>query len=231
MTLSPKRRSAAIGAFAIVAVSCARAGPLEETFARMDRAAATFTGLKADLQRLRHTAVLNEDEVETGTFLMKRPKPHDIHVLFDIKQPEPRAYAYDGHKLESYLPRIQTVSEYEAGKYKGLAEEFLLLGFGTTSKELTTAYSVSLGGPEMVGNEKTVRLELIPKSPEMRAHLTKVELWISNTLGVPIQQKLYAPGGNYDVFTYSNVMINPNLADSAVRLNVPKGTKREHPLK
>jgi outer membrane lipoprotein-sorting protein len=123
------------------------------------------------------------------------------------------------------------VDEYEVGKYKDLAEQFLLLGFGTTSKELAAAYTVTVGGQETVANEKTNRLELIPKSKDMLAHLTKVELWISDTLGVPVQQKLYTPGGNFHLFTYSNVMVNPNLADSAVKLSLPKGVKVEHPLK
>lgn len=219
-----------LGALTAVALGCLHAGPLEDTFARMDRTAAKFSGVTADLRRVNHTGVLNEDDVETGTFLMKRNR-RDVRILFDIKQPEPKQYFFDGHKLEIYLPRIQTVQEYEAGKYKSLADEFLLLGFGTTSKELLSAYTISLGGPESIGNEKAARLELIPKSKELLTHLTRVELWISDALGVPVQQKFYSPGGNYNLATYNNLMINPNLPDSAVKLNLPKGVKHESPLK
>jgi outer membrane lipoprotein-sorting protein len=88
-----------------------------------------------------------------------------------------------------------------------------------------------LVGVENVGSEKTTRLQLIPKSKELLAHLLRVDLWISDSLGVPIQQKFYTPGDNYNLCTYSDVMKNPNLPDSAVKLNLPKGTKREHPLK
>jgi outer membrane lipoprotein-sorting protein len=230
MSLFPTRVFKLTGALAVV-IWCAKGGALEETYARMDRAARALTGLKSDFQRVDHTAVLGEDDVESGTFLLKRYQSHDDRFRLSISQPEPREYAFDGRKLEIYLPRAETVDEYEVGKYKDLAEQFLLLGFGTTSKELVAHYTISLGGAETVGNEETVRLELIPKSPEMLMHLTKVELWISDKLGVPVQQKLYTPGGNYHLFTYSNVMINPHLADSAVKLNLPKGIKREHPLK
>lgn len=224
------RRLFSAGAIA-AAFSCAWAGPLEETFARMDRAAAGFKGIKADLRRVNHTAVLNEDDVESGTFAMKRARVNDIRVLFNITQPEPRAYYFDGHQLEEYLPRVQTVDIYEAGKYKGLVEELLLLGFGTPSKELISHYTVSYGAAELVGNEKATRLQLIPKSAELAKNLKKVDLWISDSLGVPVQQKFDKPGGDYNLFTYSNLMINPNLSDSAVNLNLPKGVKREHPLK
>ena len=212
------------------ATRSAIAGPLESVFARMDRAAAAFTGVSADLRRLNHMALLNEDTAETGAFRMKRYK-HEIHVLFDIRQPEPKAYAFDGKKLEEYLPAEQTVQEYDAGKYKSLADQFLLLGFGTSSKELQADYAISLGGTETIGNEKTTRLELIPKSKELVVHLPKVDLWISDVMGVPVQQKFYSPGGNYNLATYSNIMLNPNLPDSAVKLNLPKGVTREHPLK
>ena len=206
------------------------AGSLEATFAKMDRATSMFSGVTADLRRLNHMALLNEDTVETGTFRMKRTK-HDVRVLFDIKQPEPKAYAFDGKKLEEYLPAEQTVQEYDAGKYKSLADQFLLLGFGTTSKELQAEYTISLSGPERIGNEQTTRLELIPKSKELVVHLPKVDLWISDLMGVPVQQKFYSPGGNYNLATYSNIMLNPNLPDSAVKLDLPKGVTREHPLK
>lgn len=218
-----------IGVMAATVPSVA-AGPLEAAFAKIDHAAAGFTGVSADLRRLNHMALLNEDTVETGAFRMKRVK-HDLHVLFDIKQPAAKAYAFDGHKLEEYLPQEQTVQEYDAGKYKSLADQFLLLGFGTSSKELQAEYTISLGGLETIGDEKTTRLELIPKSKELLVHLPKVDLWISDVMGVPVQQKFYSPGGNYNLATYSNIMLNPNLPDSAVKLNLPKGVTREHPLK
>ena len=56
----------------VVAIACARGGALEETYARMDRAASAFSGLKADFRRVDHTAVLNEDDEESGVFLLKR---------------------------------------------------------------------------------------------------------------------------------------------------------------
>lgn len=218
------------GAIALTLCS-ARAATLEETFAGMDREASRFKGVKADLVHVHHTAVINDNDEESGTFLMQRAKSNEIRVLFDINKPDPKQYYFDGRQVEQYLPRVQTVQIYEAGKYKSLVQQFLVLGFGTTSKELLSHYKVSLGGPETIGNEKATRLELVPKSPDQAVHLTKVDLWISDTQGVPVQQKFYQQGGDYNLFTYTNLMINPNFADSAVTLNVPKSVKREHPLK
>lgn len=206
-------------------------GALETTLAKMDAASKKFTGLSADLHKLSHTAVINQDDAEEGTVLIKRPKPHDVRALYDIKQPDPQKLALDGHKGQIYKPKIQTVEEYNLSQYKGLVDQFLLLGFGTSSKDLAAAYSITYGGPETISGEKTTRIVLIPKTQEMLAHLKKVELWISDSMGVPVQQKLYWRGDDFYLATYSNMKINPDIPDSAVQLNLPKGVKREFPGK
>ncbi len=207
------------------------AGDLEATLARLDQAAEGFTGLSADLHRTHHTAVIDENAVDIGTILIKRPKPHDTRMLIDIKQPDPKQVSIDTRKLQIYMPKIQTVQEYELGKYRSMVDEYLLLGFGSSSKELQSHYTISLGGPENIGNEKATRLQLIPKSEEALTHLKRVDLWISDSTGLPVQQKLYYPANDYDLATYSNVKRNPNFSDAALKLNLPKGVKHEFPQK
>src|SRR5215470_15508389 len=214
-----------------IALAFAAGAPLDATLARMDQAAAEFKGLSADLRNVHHPAVINDDTVDEGTILIRRLKPHDTRMLFDVKHPDPKTYAFDGRKFEMYLPKAQTVQEYDVSKYKGLVDQFLLLGFGSTSKELATAYTVSYGGLETINNEKATRIELVPKSQDLLAHLKRVDLWISDASGVPLQQKLFSSGNDYDVATYSNTKINPNIPDAALKLNLPKGVKHENPGK
>jgi outer membrane lipoprotein-sorting protein len=85
-------------------------------------------------------------------------------------------------------------------------------------------------GEDAIGGEKADRLELIPKSKEVLQHLIKFELWIS-AAGYPIQQKFYFPGGDYQLATYSDVKINPEISESALKLHLPKNVKREYPQK
>jgi outer membrane lipoprotein-sorting protein len=88
-----------------------------------------------------------------------------------------------------------------------------------------------MGGPDTVGSEKTTRLELIPKSAEMLKYFKQIDLWISDSSGLPVQQKALAPNGDYNQATYSNMVLNPKLPDSAVTLTLPPGVKVEHPQK
>jgi outer membrane lipoprotein-sorting protein len=83
----------------------------------------------------------------------------------------------------------------------------------------------------MIAGQRTTRLELTPKTPEVLQHLSKVDLWLSDATGYPVQQKFHLPGGDYRMVTYTNVKINPDLADSALKLQVPRGVKREYPQK
>jgi outer membrane lipoprotein-sorting protein len=207
------------------------AGSLDAVLARVDDAAKGFKGLSADVHKVSHTAVINENTTDDGAMLVKRPKPRDMRMLVDIQKPDPKTVAIAGRKVEIFYPKINTVQEYDAGKNRALMDQFLLLGFGSTSADLQSAYTIQLGGPEVVAGQKTNRIELTPKTPDVLAHLKKVELWIADSNGVTVQQKFYLPGGDYTMATYSNIKLNPNLPDSALKLNLPKGVKRETPQK
>ncbi len=106
-----------------------------------------------------------------------------------------------------------------------MVDQFLLLGFGSTSAEIQNAYEVKLGGPETVAGQKTVRLVLTPKSPEVLAKLTKVELWISDSLGIAVQQKFWEPGGDYEFTTYTNVKLNP--VPQELKWDIPKDAHKD----
>ena len=204
---------------------------LAAALARMDDAGASFKGLSANIRKVSHTAVINEDTVDTGTIYVKRPKPHDLRMRIDIQPPNPKQAEFSGHLVSIYYPKSNTVEEYDLGKERGMVDQFLLLGFGSSSKELQNAYSIRLGGPETVAGEKATRIELTPKSADVLAHLKKVDLWISDATGVAVQQKFYEPGGDYSMATYTNIKTDANIPDSALRLNLPRDVRRQRPQK
>jgi outer membrane lipoprotein-sorting protein len=216
--------------FAFAAASPVDAESVEELLERMDRAASSFKGISAQVKRVAHTGVINEDNIDLGTVLVKRAKPNELRLLIDITAPDAKTVAYQGRKVEIFLPKINTVQEIDAGKHRGLVEQFFLLGFGTSRKELEADYSIKSAGNENVGGSKTTRIELVPKSKDLLQYIKKVELWISDS-GFPLQQKFYQSGGDYQLATYSDLKINPDLPDSALRLKLPKNVKREYPQK
>ena len=226
------RAQAAILLILTSALVAATANPesLENVLARMDRAAASFKDLSADVRWVQHTAAINLDAVDTGTILLKRSK-HDIRMRVEFTAPDRKSLALQGHKLEIYYPNTNTVEEYDTGKYREMLEQFLLIGFGTSGKELASAYTMKVLGSETVAGQPATHLELIPKSAEMLKNLKKLEMWISDNNVYPVQQKFYLPGGDYRLVTYTNVKINIGLPDADLRLKLPKDVKRVFPQK
>jgi len=220
-----------IGAIALGAPAWTHpAGDLNAVLDRIDRAGAAFRGMSAKLRRLSHTAVINEDNVDSGTILLKRVHARDLRMLIDLTEPDPKSVAFQGHIVEIYYPKAATVQEIDVGKGKdrALLEQFFLLGFRTSRADLQASYNLRLVGPDTVGGQKTELLELIPKSKEVLQHLPKLEMWVTDN-GYPIQQKFYLPGGDYQLATYSDVKINPQIAESDLKLRLPKNVKREYP--
>jgi outer membrane lipoprotein-sorting protein len=197
---------------------------LDTVFARMDKAAASFKGMTADIKRLTHTDLVNANETDEGTIVVKRSKPQDVRMLIDFQRPEPKTVFLGNGKALIYNPKAKIVQEGDLGKHRSLVNEFLLLGFGANSRELTDKYTVSFGAPETVNGMPATRIELIPKSKEILNHVKKAELWIPEN-GIPIQQKFYQSGGDYQVSTYSKVVLNSNVPDP--KLDLPKGVKTE----
>ena len=202
---------------------------LDATLAKMDQAAAGFKGLSADMKKVHYTAVIKEEDTESGTILAKRPKPKDLRARVDIMQPDPKTAVFEGHKAQIYYPKTGEIQPVDLGKESSVVDQFLLLGFGSNSRELQNAYSIKEGGPEKVAGEETTRIELIPKDKDVLTHLRKVELWISDIKGIALQEKFYEPGGDYTVLTFTNIQINPSIPDSA--FNLPKASHRATPKK
>ena len=207
--------------------------PLQAVFSRIDQSAATFKGFTADIKRVTYHHILpDEPDIQTGTIVVRRAKPHELQMRIDINPPDAERVVVDSSKAEIYYPKTNSIQPVLFGKEnKGLVEQLLLLGFGSTSQELQSTYEVTYGGPETVGGEKTVRIELAPKTAQVKEQLQRAELWISSSNGLAIQQKFYLKGGeDYTTVTLSNIKLKP-IAESAVKLDAPKDARREKPLR
>jgi len=203
---------------------------LADILKRMDRAADSFKDLSADVRWVQHTAVIDEDSAQTGTMLLKRNK-RDTQMLVNFKEPDRKTVQLHDRKLDIYYPKQNTVQEYDIGQHRDLLDQFMLLGFGTSGKELAAVYDMKVLGAETINGEPTTRIELVPKSADVRRNLLKVEMWIPVSEAYPIQQKFYLPGGDYKLVTYTNVKMNPGLSDSDLKMKLPKDAKREYPQK
>jgi outer membrane lipoprotein-sorting protein len=196
---------------------------LDAVLARLDQASLTFKGLSADISKVSHIDVVSVDNADSGKIIVKRVKPSDVRIRIDLTNP-PQSVTIGGGKVQVFKPKTNEAQEVDLGKNRSLVDQFMLLGFGSNSADLKSAYLVTLGGPDSINGEKTTRIVLVPKDPEVLNHLKKCELWISDK-GLTVQQKFYTGGGDYQLSTYTHMNLNPSIAEKDLKLELPKGVK------
>jgi len=220
-----------LSASLLLASSLYGQGNASAVLSRMDAAAPGFRGLTARISRITYTAVIKDSSEEQGQISLLRVKGKDIRVLTEITRPDHKFFTIGDGKVEIYTPKIATVQEIDLTRHKSLMEQFLLLGFGASGKDLVKSYSVRMAGSETIAGVKASHLELIPKSAQVKSHYNRIDLWIADPGGYPVRQKLNEPSGNYLMVTYSDIRLNPDLKPAELRLKLPAGVKREYPQK
>jgi outer membrane lipoprotein-sorting protein len=205
---------------------------LDAVLAKMDAASATFKGMKADVEWVSFTALVEDKSVEEGEMLVRRSAPKAADLFIHFVDPYEKTLLVRGSKAEIYKPKIKTVEEYDLTKYKEQFDQAMLIGFGTSGKAIRESYEAKLLGEETVNGEPTVHLELIPKDADARSKGQKLEMWVSTNTWQTVQQKLYQDkSGDYKLYTYSSIQPNPKMSDSDFKLDLPKGVKRITPQK
>ena len=203
---------------------------LDTLLANMDRASDAYRGMQAQVSWVSYTDIVEDTSTEEGIIKVLRDKKGQVNLLIEFQKPYPYFVSIQGTKVEIYRPRIATVEEYDVSKSKDALEQALLLGFGTAGRFLSEHYELKLAGEEQAAGEATVKLELVPKTEKMRQSMSRLEMWISTTQWQPVQQKLYGPNpGDYRLYTYTDITLNPPLKESALRLKIPRKVKRVFP--
>ena len=199
---------------------------LDYVLTMMDRSAEDFRSLTAALDHVKYTAVVKDTSTESGEIYVRK----DSKLRIDLISPDPRTIIRNGDNLYIYTPKINRVEEYNIGKNRALADQYLALGFGTRTESLKKVYEVRLAGEEELDGRKMALVELVPLSDEVRKQITKIVMWVDEASWLPVQQKfLEAGSGDYFLSRYKNVMKNLKIGDGKFKADWPKGTKVEKP--
>lgn len=220
-----KTLSSALCLFALATLASAQS--VDAVLSRMDRAAPNFRAMTADVQMKTFTAILSDTTTENGTLKMQRLKTGEVRAIIDFSaQTDARVIAFLGTIVRIYYPNLKAYQDYEVGKNTDVLNQFLLLGFGSSGRQLAQSYQITMEGSEKVSGQDATKLLLIPNDPKVKEHLAKIDMWIPNDAAYPVQQQFYEPSGNYRIVTYTNVKINPSL-HGVLELKLPKGVKKQ----
>jgi hypothetical protein len=212
----------------LVAQAAWCADTLEAALGRMDKEAPTFHGLTADVQMVTYTKVIDDKTTETGQLHIQKLGPSDLRAIIAFKGADKeRTVALLGKTVKIYYPQLKGYNEYDLGSQSQVANQLLLLGFGSSGSDLAKSYDIQLAGSETVNGQETSKLVLTPKDASVREHISKVELWIPLNSGHPVQQQFFDPPstGNWRMVTYTNINMNPAMKGK-LDLVLPKGVKK-----
>jgi outer membrane lipoprotein-sorting protein len=199
---------------------------LDAVLRQMDNQSRNFSSLTADIERTKVTVVVDDKSTESGKIFVRK----DGKMRMEVTSPDPRTILLAGDSLFVYTPKINQVSEYNIAKHKDMADQFLLLGFGTSGTALEKSYDIALQGEDSLDGRKVLLLEWTPKSADMSAQISKVQIWLDEATWLPAQQKFFETGsGDYFTVHYTNVARNVRISDDEFRPQWPKGVTKVKP--
>jgi len=206
------------------------ADDLDKVLAKLDDAAKAFTSAQADIKwdNTQTQPVLDTDS-QVGTVIFARGKDGQMQVAVHIKtdngQPVLKDLSYTGGVGKMYEPAIKQIQVFKVGDKGNQLQSFLTLGFGGSGQDLKKNWDIIPAGTEAVNGTQATKLQLVPRDPAMAKSAPKVILWIDPDKGVAVKQQRFDSGGNYVVFTYSNIQLNKKVPSSAFEIKTASGTQ------
>jgi len=193
----------------------------------MDAGARDFRTLTANIDNVKYTEVVKDTSTESGQMWFRKK---DERMRIEFSKPDPRTILRSGDSLSIYTPKINRVEEYNLGKNRTMVDQYVLLGFGSRSEGIKKSYTVTFAGEQELDGKKALLLELVPKSDEIRAQITKIQMWIDESAWLPLQQKFFEAGsGDYFIFHYSDIKKNLKIDDSKFKADWPKNATKTKP--
>lgn len=208
----------------LAASAQANSADLDRVLTEMDTAARNFRSTEANFVWDQYQRVINDTDMQKGTIYFRR-EGKDIQMAANVAEPDKKYILYTGGKVQLYQPKIDQVTEYNAGKNRADMESYLVLGFGGGGHEILKLYDVKYLGTETVNGVSTAKLELVPKSIRIRNNIARILLWIDPARGISIQQQMFEPGGDYRLAKYSDIQINQKLPDNVFKLKTTGKTR------
>ncbi len=198
---------------------------LNQVLRQMSLVGKTFRSFIAHFSQKKYTAVLKEfDTPQEGELYYQRAKDGRALLCQEVTKPGQSVLTIKGGVALFYQPRLKQAQMYSLGKNKDKAE-YLVLGLGQSPARLRETFDIKYLGTDTVGGMPCSVLVLSPKNPSAAAYFSSITLWIAKSTGVPVQQKLQEPGGDYLLVAFSNEKMNAGIPASKFEQNMPSGVE------
>ena len=203
---------------------------LQDALTLMDRSAAQFQSVEAEIAVDLYTAVVQDHEFQKGTTAFRRAGGSmEMATTINKGQQGETDLLYKNGQLEYYLPQRKSETIFSAGANRQEWDSLLATGFGATGKELASAWTVKFDGMDAsvptAGGAPTAKLELVSKDARVRNNFSQVTIWVDLSRDISMKQIFLQPDGDSRTVTYSNIRYNKPVNDKLFELKVAAGTQ------
>ncbi len=198
---------------------------LQRILTQMDAVRKNCSSFTARFSQKKFTAILKEfDTPETGEFYFSRDKKGSTLLRKETTSPGREILTIKGNEATDYQPDIKQAKKVSLGKYKDAAE-FLALGICQSPAKLQEAFSISYEGSEPLNGVPCSVITLRPKTTKLAASVSSITLWYKKSNGLPIQNKLQEPSGDYHLLSFFDEKLNVKIPDSKFEQKLPGGVE------
>lgn len=198
---------------------------LEQVLNQMDAAAAKFRTTETNFTWIQYNKVIDDiADTQKGKIYFRR-SGREVQMAADISEPDAKQLVFSEGKIQVYQPRIEQEDIYDAKTRREEFESFLVVGFGGGGHDMLKSFDVKFLGNEKLGDVETAKLDLTPKSDEVKRNFSHLLLWIDPQRGVSIQQQLFETSGDYRLAKYSDIQVNQKISDNVFKLKTNSKTR------
>lgn len=202
------------------------AAELKQVLAQMDAASQRFHEAYAHYNADLYTAIVEQHEAQIGQVAFRRHGSGlEMGILISSQggQATDRQLLFKEGRLYYYEPNLNQETIYPASKSY---ESFLSLGFGGSGREIEQNWTVSLEGFETIDGVRVAKLNLVPKSAEVRNNFSHIEIWVDPTRALAYKQELYMPSGDTRTVLYQGMRYNQPAPSTMFTIRTAPGTKK-----
>jgi len=197
------------GLWAVVLLLCASVANAASGVDDLEAFYKKVDTLSADFQQIQRDDNGNVVQQASGVFLLSRPK----QFRWEYDQPYEQIIVSDGKVFKFYDVDLEQVTIRDIGATLQATPALLLTG----GAALEQAFDIADGGQ----HDGLSWVRLTPKHDD--TDFNTIDLGLKNQ--VPALMKLHDNLGQITNINFGNIKVNPTLADSRFKLDIPKGVE------
>jgi outer membrane lipoprotein-sorting protein len=192
---------------------------------KVDAKAANIRDVSADFEQKKFTPLLKKPLVSTGQVIGKGSA-----TLWITDKPEPTKMLVNAGEIRIDYPRQAVMEVYPIEGQLGALASSPLPRLDTLRRFFSFEKIPAQSLDPQANDEKYLALRMIPIDPALREHVQEVKVLLDRQNGFIVRAENIDADDERTVLTFTHVRVNTGVADDAMRLDVPPGTKVTHPL-